>query len=103
MKKWFVLASLFLLSACSNSGESSTEDTHIVFAAQTPPMTEIVELADEVIEEHYTVELMEVTDNIQYNDAVFNDEADDNLVQYEQFIQQYNKENEEYIIAIANI
>ena len=42
MKKWFVLASLFLLSACSNSGESSTEDTHIVVAAQTPPMTDIV-------------------------------------------------------------
>lgn len=103
MKKWFVLASLFLLSACSNSGESSTEDTHIVVAAQTPPMTDIVELADEVIEEPYTVELMEVTDNIQYNEAVFNDEADANFAQHEPFMEQFNKENDADLVAMSEI
>lgn len=102
MKKWFILVSLFLLSACSNSEETS-EDTKIVVAAQTPPMTDIVELVSEVIEEPYTVELMEVSDNIQYNEAVFNDEADANFAQHQPFMEQFNRENDADLVAMSEI
>ncbi|QQD84975.1 MetQ/NlpA family ABC transporter substrate-binding protein [Jeotgalicoccus sp. ATCC 8456] len=107
--KWFTVfaSTLLVLSACSDeetaNETSEAEDTHIVVASQTPPMTDVVEIVADVIEEPYTVELMEVSDNIQYNEAVFNDEADASFAQHKPFMEQFNNENDADLVAMEEI
>lgn len=114
-KYWFlcVLSALVLvLAACGNEEDANTdgsseksveEDTHIVVAAQSPPMTDVVEIVADVIKEPYTVELIEVADNIQYNAAVFNDEADASFAQHEPFMKQFNEEMDADLVAMEEI
>src|SRR5690625_4354217 len=60
------------LAACgaggSGSGSGSGDDTLIKVASHLPPMTDVVTTAAEAAqEEGYTVELVQVSDNVQYN------------------------------------
>ncbi|RPA58226.1 hypothetical protein EF384_07545 [Aerococcus agrisoli] len=123
MKKWQlftgVLSTAMLLAACGNGSEAtestaasasesvtetaSSEDTVIKVASHTTPMTDIVEIAASVVEEPYTIELVEVSDNIQYNEAVFNDEADANFAQHEPFMEVFNEERGADLVAIQPI
>ncbi|WP_313552142.1 MetQ/NlpA family ABC transporter substrate-binding protein [Aerococcus sp.] len=108
-----VLSASLLLAACGNGSEStettatesaaSSEDTVIKVASHTTPMTDIVELAAEVVEEPYTIELVEVSDNIQYNEAVLNDEADASFAQHEPFMKVFNEERNGDLVAIQPI
>ncbi|GMR70508.1 MetQ/NlpA family ABC transporter substrate-binding protein [Aerococcus viridans] len=108
-----VLSAGLLLAACGNGSESaestatesaaSSEDTVIKVASHTTPMTDIVELAAEVVEEPYTIELVEVSDNIQYNEAVLNDEADASFAQHEPFMKVFNEERNGDLVAIQPI
>jgi len=86
-----------------NSETITEEDTNIVVASHLEPMTDIVEIAADVIEEPYTIELMNVSDNIQYNEAVFNDEAYASLAQHEPFMEQFNQERDADLVAIQPI
>src|SRR5699024_4045035 len=61
------------------------------------------ELAAEVVEEPYTIELVEVSDNIQYNEAVLNDEADASFAQHEPFMEVFNEERNGDLVAIQPI
>ncbi|AMB97943.1 MetQ/NlpA family ABC transporter substrate-binding protein [Aerococcus urinaeequi] len=117
MKKGLLFTGVFsaglLLAACGNGSESaestatesaaSSEDTVIKVASHTTPMTDIVELAAEVVEEPYTIELVEVSDNIQYNEAVLNDEADASFAQHEPFMEVFNEERNGDLVAIQPI
>lgn len=108
-----VLSAGLLLAACGNGSESaestatesaaSSEDTVIKVASHTTPMTDIVELAAEVVEKPYTIELVEVSDNIQYNEAVLNDEADASFAQHEPFMEVFNEERNGDLVAIQPI
>jgi D-methionine transport system substrate-binding protein len=98
-----VSALVLVLAACGSEEESAEEDTEITVVAQTTPMTDIVEIAAEAIEEPYTVKLIEVADNIQYNEAVFNDEADANFAQHEPFMEQFNAESDADLVAMEQI
>lgn len=109
-KKYWLLsvfgAAVLTLAACGSGEETaveSEEDNKITVVAQTTPMTDVVEIAAEVIEEPYTVELVEVADNIQYNQAVFNDEADASFAQHEPFMEQFNSENDADLVAMEEI
>lgn len=101
-----------LLAACGNGSESAestatesttSEDTVIKVASHTTPMTDIVELAAEAVEEPYTIELLEVSDNIQYNEAVLNDEVDASFAQHEPFMEVFNEERDGDLVAIQPI
>lgn len=107
-----VLSAGLLLAACGNGSENAestasesttSEDTVIKVASHTIPMTDIVELAAEVVEEPYTIELIEVSDNIQYNEAVLNDEADASFAQHEPFMEVFNEERNGDLVAIQPI
>ena len=98
-----VSALVLVLAACGSEEESAEEDTEITVVSQTTPMTDIVEIAAEAIEEPYTVKLIEVADNIQYNEAVFNDEADANFAQHEPFMEQFNAESDADLVAMEQI
>ena len=101
-----------LLAACGNGSESAestatesttNDDTVIKVASHTTPMTDIVELAAEAVEEPYTIELIEVSDNIQYNEAVLNDEVDASFAQHEPFMEVFNEERDGDLVAIQPI
>lgn len=107
-----VLSAGLLLAACGNGSENAestasesttSEDTVIKVASHTTPMTDIVELGAEVVEEPYTIELVEVSDNIQYNEAVLNDEADASFAQHEPFMEVFNEERNGDLVAIQPI
>lgn len=111
---WFILLSVmvFALAACGNGEESAeegtdddtaTEDTEIQVASQTIPMTDVVEIAGEAIEDPYSVEMVEVADNIQYNEALLNEEVDANFAQHEPFMEMFNEEREGNLVAIQPI
>lgn len=116
MKKGLLFTVVFsaglLLAACGNGSENAestasesttSEDTVIKVASHTTPMTDIVELGAEVVEEPYTIELVEVSDNIQYNEAVLNDEADASFAQHEPFMEVFNEERNGDLVAIQPI
>ncbi|SFC68308.1 D-methionine transport system substrate-binding protein [Alkalibacterium subtropicum] len=104
-----------LLSACgaadettedaANEGtEETTEETVTIrVASHLPPMTDVVEIAGDVIEEGYEVELVEVSDNIQYNEALLNEEVDANFAQHEPFMEMFNEERDGNLVAIQPI
>lgn len=110
----FVLSGVmvFVMAACGN-GEDGTEettenaeteeDTELQVASQTIPMTDVVESAAEAIEEPYTVEMVEVADNIQYNEALLNEEVDANFAQHEPFMEMFNAERDGNLVAIQPI
>lgn len=105
-KYWLVSvlsAFVLMLAACGNGEETVEEDNEITVVAQTTPMTDVVEIVAENIEEPYTVKLVEVADNIQYNEAVFNDEADASFAQHEPFMEQFNEESDADLVAMEEI
>lgn len=105
-KYWlFSILSIFVLvlAACGSEEKNAGEDNEITVVAQTTPMTDVVEIAAEAIEEPYTVKLVEVADNIQYNEAVFNDEADASFAQHEPFMEQFNAESDADLVAMEQI
>lgn len=81
----------------------ASEDVVIRVASHLPPMTDIVEIADEVIAEGYSVELVEVSDNIQYNEALLNEEVDANFAQHEPFMQMFNNERDGNLVTVQPI
>lgn len=117
-KKGLIFSSMaLLLAACGAEGTDSAdtasttgtdevaeqEEIVIRVASHLPPMTDVVEIADDVIAEPYSVELVEVSDNIQYNEALLNEEVDANFAQHEPFMQQFNEERDGNLVAIQTI
>lgn len=107
MKKLFTVASVLLASAGAMAGltaaNAQEEITTLVVASHLPPMTDIVELAAENIEGPYEIELLEVSDNIQYNEAVFNDEAFASLAQHRPFMEMFNEERDADLVDVQPI
>ncbi|MDZ7835947.1 MAG: MetQ/NlpA family ABC transporter substrate-binding protein [Alkalibacterium sp.] len=56
-----------------------------------------------MIEDGYEVELVEVSDNIQYNEALLNNEVDANFAQHEPFMEMFNQERDGNLVAIQPI
>ena len=112
VKELLTLGTALILAACGNGGDEDnavedgaegTEPTTIVVASTMPPMTDIVEIAAENIAEPYTIEIMEVSDNVQYNEAVQHKEAYASFAQHEPFMEQYNDANDGNLVAIQTI
>lgn len=110
------LISMFalVLMACGSNTDSSKatkgsstpakELPVIKVASHLPPMTDIVKLAGEVlVKEGYQLELVQVNDNIQYNEILKNKEVDANFAQHEPFMQKFNEEKEANLVAIQKI
>lgn len=96
----FVAAGSLLLSSMSVVAQ---EEVVLKVASHLPPMTDIVEIASEVIEAPYKIELVEVSDNIQYNEALLNDEVYANFAQHRPFMEIFNEQKEGDLVAIQPI
>lgn len=113
MKSILLVGAAVVLAACGNGAEEgnnaaeegATEETetNLVVASTMPPMTDIVEIAADVIEEPYSIELMEISDNVQYNEAVQHEEAYASFAQHEPFMEQYNEANDGDLVALQTI
>ena len=112
IKGLLFLGTAAILAACGNgaekgndveNGTDETEPTTLVVASTMPPMTDIVEIAAENIAEPYKIEIMEVSDNVQYNEAVQHEEAYASFSQHEPFMEQYNEANDGDLVAIQTI
>lgn len=104
MKKLFLVLLMFGLMVGCTSKETSSEDKYIKVVAQAAPMTDIVEIAkEEAAKDGYTIELMVVNDNIQYNVAVNTKEADASFAQHKPFMEQFNQDNNANLVALQPI
>lgn len=116
MKKLIVslsLAGLVLgMAACGNKAEKSTKESAkkeatekvIKIASQTTPMTDVVEVAaKEAEKDGWKVELVQVNDNIQYNELLKNKEVDANFAQHEPYMKKFNQEKKADLVAIQKI
>lgn len=103
-------AAALLLTACGSSGdagaaeEAAGEDTTIRVASHMTPMTDVVEVAAEVAaEDGWTVELVQVNDNVQYNRLLADGEVDANFAQHEPYMEAFNAEHDAELTALAPI
>lgn len=114
MKKIVKFAGLMALiaglGACASpeKGEEKAtekkEDKIIKVASQAPPMTDVVEVAAKVAKKDgWTVELVQVNDNIQYNELLKNKEVDANFAQHEPYMMKFNQEKEADLTVIQKI
>ncbi|MBR7927892.1 hypothetical protein KBI51_06850 [Aerococcaceae bacterium zg-ZUI334] len=97
------LAALTATSIFALPTALAEEKTVLKVASHLPPMTDIVELVNEVIAEPYKVELVEVSDNIQYNEALLNDEVYANFAQHRPFMEMFNEANKGDLVALQPI
>ena len=112
MKKFYIsvlsLLAAVTLTACGSNGGDKTadsseqavsqsttdaEDKVIKVASQAPPMTDVVKVAAEVAKEDgWEIQLVQVNDNVAYNDMVSSKEADASFAQHKPFMEKYNSE-----------
>ena len=91
-----------LASGCAAPTDAEAPVT-IRVAATVTPMTDAVEAAAEVIEEGYEVELVPVSDYVQPNVLVQNDEIDANVVQFESFMEEFNERNGADLVVVQPV
>ena len=116
MKKWVVtvaVAGLGLsLAACGTSKDKATNskssgdksDKVITVASQTTPMTDVVKLAAKVAKaDGWDIKLVQVTDNVAYNDMVSSGEADASFAEHKPYTTKYNKEKQAKLVAVQPI
>ncbi|MDO7864345.1 MetQ/NlpA family ABC transporter substrate-binding protein [Brochothrix thermosphacta] len=98
---------LVVMAACGNKAADKTtdkEDKVIKVSSHMTPMTDVVEKAGEAIKKDgYTIELVQVNDNIQYNEILKNKEVDANFAQHEPYMQKFNSEKDANLVAIQKI
>ncbi len=99
-----VLIAIFTLSICTSCGDSSSEDKTIKVAASPAPHAEILnEIADELAEDGWTLEVVEFEDYVQPNEAVINGDCDANYFQHQPYLDQYNDENDSDLVSAGII
>lgn len=117
MRKWFVLllaVVVSLLVACGNDDETKEEAVEMEDEAQAEetlrvaavesPMTDVVEIAKELlVEEGIEVEVVEMGDYIQPNEALANEEIDATFSQHVPFMEQFNENTGANLAAVQPI
>lgn len=85
------------LNCLTCGGHSADKDKkEIKVAVQLESSKDILEIAKKEAEKQgYTIDIMEVSDNVAYNDAVQHDEADANFAQHEPFMAMFNQEKKQ--------
>lgn len=101
--KFFALLLVALAFVNPYRAVQAQEDNVLVIASHLPPMTDVVEIAGQVIADPYSIDLLEVSDNIQYNEAVLNDEAYGSFAQHMPFMEMFNQERDGDLVAIQPI
>lgn len=101
------LVAALSLAACgkgaSDKGEAK-EDKVIKVAAQASPMTDVVKKAAEAAKKDgWEIQLVQVNDNLQYNELLQHKEVDANFAQHEPFMEKYNEEKKGDLVLVKRI
>lgn len=97
------------LAACGAGGtgdgkDDGSEDVTIKVASHLSPMTDVVTLAGEAAaEEGYTVELVQVSDNVQYNRLLADGEVDANFAQHGPYMEEFNEAHDGHLALLDGI
>lgn len=120
MKKLFALlfAMVLLLAACgsessTDSGDKDGTDTKdtpkeeivkIKVASLIPPMTDMLEaVKPALLEDGVDMEIVVLSDNIQPNQALKDDEVDANFFQHPAYMEQFNEAHDANLVAIQAV
>lgn len=112
IKKISILALVFALllgtlAACGggNSGDSGSAEDKVIKVAATPtPHAEVLNfIADKLAEDGWTLEVTEFDDYVQENPATSAGDFDANYFQHVPYLNQYNEENNDDLVAVANV
>ena len=105
MKKvWFIFILLFSVIISGCGAKKDNEDKVIKVASQAPPMTDVVKVAaKEAKKEGWEINLVQVNDNVAYNDMVSSKEADASFAQHKPFMEKYNKERKANLVDLQPI
>lgn len=108
-----IIALVSILAACSNDKDSNDKEKNagkadaaqvIKVAVVESPMTDVVEIAQEILaEEDIKVEIVEMGDYIQPNEALANKEVDATFSQHVPFMEQYNKNTDSNLVEVQPI
>ena len=105
------LASALLLAGCgSDKGEetdkktAAPEVTKIKVASVIPLMTDMLDIAKPLlVKDGIEMEIVVLSDNIQPNSALANEEVDANFFQHPQYMEMFNEENDASLVMIQPI
>lgn len=98
------MVSMVALSACGSGSKEASEDKVITVAGQAAPMTDVVKVAAEVAKKDgWDIQLVQVNDNVAYNDMVAGKEADASFAQHRPYMEKYNAEKGANLVAIQPI
>ena len=98
-----------LLAGCSPEtvpGPALDEDTGITtvrIAATVTPMTDVVEAAADAVDASTVIELVPVSDYVQPNTLLQNQEIEANFVQHEAFMEDYNDKNDGSLVMVQPV
>lgn len=106
-----IIALVSILAACSNDSEKTEKDASkeknsqvVKVAVVESPMTDVVEIAQEILaEEDIKVEIVEMGDYIQPNEALANKEVDATFSQHVPFMEQYNENTDSNLVEVEPI
>lgn len=112
-RKLFVTMALVvsLVAACSANTNEGSEESEQAASAQSlrvaaveSPMTDVLEIAKELLaEEEIDLEVVEMSDYIQPNEAVANNEIDATFSQHVPFMEQFNTNTDSNLTAVQPI
>lgn len=102
---FIMIISLGLLVGCGKQADQAEKDDKVIkVAVQTSRMSDVMDKAVEIgKKDGWTVQLIQVNDNIQYNEMLKNKEIDANFVQHEPFMEKFNKEKQANLVVAQKI
>lgn len=117
MKKllFVFLSATLLLSACgtdkaedkgskTDKKVDSSEITKIKVASLIPPMTDMLEIVQPLLEEDgIEMEIVILSDNVQPNSALANKEVDANFFQHPPYMEMFNEANDANLVLIQPV
>lgn len=95
------------LTGCSSNGGDSSDDKTITIGASVTPHAEIINnIKPDLEEKGYTVEVVEFSDYVKPNEALYNGELDCNYFQHTPYLEDWtakNCENPDDLVSAAKI
>ncbi|WP_027964708.1 MetQ/NlpA family ABC transporter substrate-binding protein [Halalkalibacillus halophilus] len=83
---------------------TSEGDVELRVASLIPPMTEILEIAKEdLAEEGIDLEIVVLSDNVQPNEALAEEEVDANFFQHVPYMEEFNRNNDANLTPVREI
>ena len=100
----FLLALVLSFTFLTACGKKDTDEKTIRVGASVTPHAEILKVAGEILAgQGYTLEIVEFTDYVQPNLNVESGDLEANYFQHQQYLDQFNVENNTHLVSVADV